>query len=133
MNPAEWTGIFQGIHLRLRGRENGIVQVTRDLDGQFRETPYSPVCNSPEGKWTRRTEKGEEVLALPGLSVRVNPETGTLTFRDGGGSLLLRATAHGCILRRATPHRSILLRDGLIAQIFLARSRHFLYAILCLP
>ena len=90
MHPAEWTGVFQDVHLRLRGRENGIVQVTRDLEGQFRATPYSAVCDGPEGKWNRQTEKGEIVFTLPGLSVRVNPETGALTFRDAGGNLLLR-------------------------------------------
>ena len=87
---AEWTGGFGGIHLRLRAREDGILQVTRDLSGQFRENEYSPVTECPEGAWIRRTEAGSEVFALPGLCVRVNRGTGALSFADGSGNLLLR-------------------------------------------
>lgn len=87
---TEWTGVFGGIHLRLRAREDGILQVTRDLSGQFRENEYSPVTECPEGAWIRRTEAGSEVFALPGLCVRVNRGTGALSFEDGSGKLLLR-------------------------------------------
>ena len=87
---TEWTGVFGGIHLRLRAREDGILQVTRDLSGQFRENEYSPVTECPEGAWIRRTETGSEAFALPGLCVRVNRGTGALSFEDGSGKLLLR-------------------------------------------
>ena len=87
---TEWTGVFGGIHLRLRAREDGILQVTRDLSGQFRENEYSPVTECPEGAWIRRTEASSEVFALPGLCVRVNRGTGALSFADGSGNLLLR-------------------------------------------
>ena len=87
---AEWTGVFNGVYLRLRAREDGILQVTRDLSGQFRGNEYSPVIGCPEGSWTCRTEAGSEVFALPGLCVRADRETGALSFEDGGGNLLLR-------------------------------------------
>ena len=87
---AEWTGIFSGIHLRLQGREDGILRVTRDLDGRFREMEYSPVIGCPEGSWTQQTEADSEVFALSGICVRVNRETGALSFLDGDGKLLLR-------------------------------------------
>ena len=117
MNPAEWTGVFQDVHLRLRGRGNGIVQVTRDLEGQFRATPYSAVCDGPEGKWNQQTEEGEIVFTLPGLSVRVNPETGALTFRDAGGNLLLRENPESpAVLQPVDIRCSVFSEDAIIEE-----------------
>jgi len=87
---AEWTGVFNGIHICLRGREDGILRVTRDLEGQFRGTEYSPVTDCPEGNWTHRTEVGSEVFELPGFCVRVNRDTGALSFYRTDGKLLLQ-------------------------------------------
>ena len=90
MMRAEWTGVFGSIHMRLRAREDGILQITRDLGGQFRETAYSPVTACPDGSWTRRTEDAGDLFALPGLCVRVSRESGALSFFGEDGTLLLR-------------------------------------------
>ena len=87
---TEQRGVFNGIHMRLRAREDGILQVTRDLDGQFRETAYSPVCPCGSGTWTEVPEGNSEGFELPGLRVRVNRVTGALSFFDPDGKLLLR-------------------------------------------
>ena len=114
---AEWTEIFSGIHMRLRAREDGILRITRDLGGQFRETPYSPVCAGPEGEWTRRTEKDGEVFALPGLVVRVNRETGALTFLDGDGNLLLREDPESPVtLEPVDIRRSVFSENAAISE-----------------
>ena len=114
---AEWTGIFGDIHMRLRAREDGILQITRDLGGQFRETPYSPVCAGPEGEWTRRTEKDGEMFAQPGLSVRVNRETGALAFLDGDGNLLLRENPESpATLEPVDIRRNVFSEDAAITE-----------------
>ena len=87
---AEWTGQFSGMNLRIRGREDGILQITRDLSGQFRETAYSPVCACPEGEWTLKTEGDGTVLEFSGLYIRIKPENGALSFADANGKLLLQ-------------------------------------------
>lgn len=87
---AEWTGIFSGIHLRLRSREDGIIQITRDLTGAYREAADSPVCPCPKGSWTRISGAEGEEFALPGLRVRLSRDRGALTFLDGQGRVLLR-------------------------------------------
>ena len=87
---AEWTGQFGKTNLRIRGRKDGILQITRDLSGQFRETAWSPACACPEGEWTQKTEGGGTVLAISGLYVRIKPENGALSFSDANGKLLLQ-------------------------------------------
>ncbi len=87
---AEWNGEFGGIHLRIRGREDGIIQVTRDMDGRFREPAHSPVVPCPEGVWTQYTEDGDEVLAAGNIRVRIGRADGTVAFTREDGRILLR-------------------------------------------
>ena len=87
---AEWIGVFDGTHLRLQGREDGIIRVSRDLTGAFRDPGVTPVLPGPEGEWTRETEPADEAFCMPGLRIRVNRESGALSFFDGSGKLLLR-------------------------------------------
>ena len=75
---TEQRGVFNGIHMRLRAREDGILQVTRDLDGQFRETAYSPVCPCGSGTWTEVPGGDSEGFELLGLRVWVNREDSTV-------------------------------------------------------
>ena len=87
---AEWYGTFGRIHLRLRAREDGIVQVTRDLTGDFRENRCSPVCPCVAEDWEQRTEADSEIFTLPGLQIRVSRKNGALSFLDESGKPLLR-------------------------------------------
>ena len=87
---AEMTGVYGGIHLRLRGKADGTVQVTRDLSGAFREPEHSPVLPWEEGEWERAAEENCDVFFLSGLQIRVNRKSGALSFLNREGKLLLK-------------------------------------------
>ena len=86
---AEWTGVFGRIHMRLRSRKDGIIRVTRDLTGDFRESVHSAVCGCPEGTWVRESEEDAEGWSMPGITVRADRADGALSFFDREGRLLL--------------------------------------------
>ena len=90
MIRAEYCGETGGVYLRLRGREDGIVQVTRDLSGEFRDPPVLPVRGCETGTWTQTAEEAWERFAMPGLVIRMDRESGALSFLDEAGNLLLR-------------------------------------------
>ena len=90
MEKAIREGQFGNIHLRITGREDGIVRVTRDLDGSFREPVISTVCPCPAGKWTAETDDGQDVFAAGDLEIRVRQDTGAVSFFRKNGELLLR-------------------------------------------
>ena len=103
--------------MRLRARKDGILRVTRDLCGQFRETPYSPVRACTEGEWTRRTESEGEVFELPGMSVRANRDTGALSFLDRDGNILLREDPEcPAALEAVDIRRSVFSEDAVITE-----------------
>ena len=78
---AEWTGIFGETHLRITARQDGVVRVTRDLDGNFRESPVHAACPSPAGQWDHTRDNRSEIFMLPGMEIRVDRETGAVSFR----------------------------------------------------
>ena len=90
MTQAEWNGVFDGIHLRLIGRGDGIIRVTRDLDGSFRERAHAAVCPCPAGTWEHRAAEDGDIFLMPGLEIRADRRTGSLSFFSGDGKLLLR-------------------------------------------
>ncbi len=90
MEKAIREGLFGNIHLRITGREDGIVRVTRDLDGSFREPVISTVCPCPAGKWTAETDDGQDVFTAGNLEIRVRQDTGAVSFFRKNGELLLR-------------------------------------------
>ena len=117
MAQAEWTGVFGDIHMRLRCREDGIVQITRDLSGRFREPLVSSARVCPDGEWTKRTEKDDEVFIMPGMSVRVNRKNGALSFFSGEGRLLLRERkACPAELEKAEIRRSVFQDEAQITE-----------------
>ena len=87
---AEWQGRFDGTFLRLTGREDGTLRVTRDLSGCFREPPVSAVCPAPAGTWIHEQNGAEEIFRLPELEVRLSRRSGALSFYTEGGEPLLR-------------------------------------------
>ena len=87
---GEFSGVFQGVHLRLILRQDGIIRVTRDLSGHFREPMVPAVCPCPMGRWHHETRQGGEVFTCPGLEIRINRDDGILSFFSKAGKLLLR-------------------------------------------
>ena len=104
MIRAEYCGETGGVYLRLRGREDGIVQVTRDLSGEFRDPPVLPVHGCETGTWTQTAEEAWERFAMPGLVIRMDRESGALSFLDEAGNLLLRERP--TVRRNWSPRRS---------------------------
>ncbi len=86
MAEALWEGTFGGTHLRITGRKDGMIRVTRDLDGTFREPVFSTVCPCLPGEWT---PEGNDFL-IQNLRIRIHPESGAVSFFTENGELLLR-------------------------------------------
>ena len=87
---AEYTGVFGGVCLRIRGRADGIIQVTRDLSGVFREPEHSPVLPCAEGEWEETAGEGYRSFSLDGLQIRIDLRGGSLSFADGNGKAVFR-------------------------------------------
>ena len=113
---AEWIGKFGKVHLRLKAREDGIVQVTRDLAGAFPEPAHSPVIPCAAGVWETGAAGGSMLFRLPGLQVRLNPETGALSFHDGNGRLLLREREKDPAELEETEIRRSIFREGSVRE-----------------
>ena len=113
---AKWEHVFGSVHMRLRAREDGILQITRDLSGQFRETAYSPVTLCPDGTWEKRADEDGEVFSLPGLEIRVGT-SGALSFFSEDGKLLLRERpACPAELKPAEIRQSVFSEDTRITE-----------------
>ena len=110
---AEMTGVYGGIHLRLRGKADGTVQVTRDFSGAFREPEHSPVSPWEEGEWERTAEENWDVFFLSGLQIRVNRRSGALSFLNREGKLLLQERDPGpAELQETEIRRSVFRPDS---------------------
>ncbi len=86
MAEAVWKGTFGKTYLRITGREDGVIRVTRDLSGMFREPALSAVLPCPAGEWAAEAD----AFATGGLRIRVSRDTGAVSFFREGGELLLR-------------------------------------------
>ena len=88
---AAWEKQYGKIRMRLVPWSRGIVRMTRNLGGAFREPAYSAVSGKPDGAWIRTAEgEREDELTLPGITVRVNRDTGAVSFYREDGVPLLR-------------------------------------------
>ena len=87
---AEWNGAFDGVHMRIRGREDGIIRVTRDLSGSFRTLEHSPVIPCADGTWTQSKEDGDTDFCMGSIRIRIDPVCGAVSLFAEDGKVLLK-------------------------------------------